>query len=189
MWFRLSVCVLVIEKSDFSHEGEVWLEMSLIGEAGNFMSLWISCGSAALCRLQSKTVLCSTERINRLVLHEPETWAAQMATRRKKKRIVSPTECEMCLSVSVETKQQSFKSPFYLFSDELGWVSFADEDFQQAQFGFNVLVFAVFHRQRGAVLLLYIPMGTRQQTLRNEWRFSCGKPIKSKSVHYASSPV
>lgn len=53
-----------------------------------------------------------------------------------------------------------------LFSDELCWVSFADEDLQQAQFGFDVLVLAVLRRQWGAVLLLHVSMGTRSQMVR-----------------------
>lgn len=68
----------------------------------------------------------------------------------------------MCLSVSVETKHRLLV--FYLFSDELRGVSFADEDFQQPQLGFDVLVFVVLGRQRGAVLLLHVSTATRQQT-------------------------
>lgn len=51
-----------------------------------------------------------------------------------------------------------------LFSNKLSGVSFADEDFQQPQFGFHVLVFVVLHCQRGAVLLLHISIGTGRQT-------------------------
>lgn len=53
-----------------------------------------------------------------------------------------------------------------LYSDEFSWVSFADEHFEQPQFGFDVLVFVVLHSQWGAVLLLHVPAGTRRQTLR-----------------------
>lgn len=53
-----------------------------------------------------------------------------------------------------------------LISDELCCVSFADEDFQQSQLGFDMLVLAVLCRQWGAVLLLHVSKGTRQQTVR-----------------------
>lgn len=43
------------------------------------------------------------------------------------------------------------------YSDEFSWVSFADEHFEQPQFGFDVLVFVVLHSQWGAVLLLHVP--------------------------------
>lgn len=66
-------------------------------------------------------------------------------------------------------KHQVLFSVFYLFLDDLSRVSFADEDFQQPQLGFNMLVFVVLRCQRGAVLLLHISMGTRKQTVRN-WR-------------------
>lgn len=39
-------------------------------------------------------------------------------------------------------------------SDELSRVSFADENFQQSQFGFHVFVLVVLVCERGAVLLL-----------------------------------
>lgn len=53
-----------------------------------------------------------------------------------------------------------------LYSDEFSGVSFADEHFEQPQFGFDVLVFVVLHSQWGAVLLLNVPAGTRRQSLR-----------------------
>lgn len=65
------------------------------------------------------------------------------------------------LTVTLETQQSLF------YSDEFSWVSFADEHFEQPQFGFDVLVFVVLHSQWGAVLLLHIPAGTRRQTLRS----------------------
>lgn len=63
--------------------------------------------------------------------------------------------------VSLEMKhRQSFS-----VSNELSGVSFADEDFQQPQFGFDMLVFVVLRCQRRAVLLLHIPVEARQQIL------------------------
>lgn len=58
-----------------------------------------------------------------------------------------------------------WKVSFYSHSDELWGVSFADEDFEQPQFGFDMLVFAVLHCQWGAVLLLRVSVVTRKQTL------------------------
>lgn len=60
-----------------------------------------------------------------------------------------------------------------LSSDKLCWVSFADEDFQQAQFGFDVLVFVVLLRQWGAVLLLHVSMGTRQGEVTESLLWEC----------------
>lgn len=45
--------------------------------------------------------------------------------------------------------------------DKLGGVSLAYEDLQQPELGFEVLVFAVLLRQRRAVFLLHISIGTR----------------------------
>lgn len=88
-----------------------------------------------------------------------------------------------------ETKQHWVCFFFNLFSDELRGVSLADEDFQQPQFGFDVLVFVVFHCQRGAVLLLHVSMGTRQQTIGTRWRRACGKAVITMSVLHSCSPV
>lgn len=67
-----------------------------------------------------------------------------------------------------------FLQSFIFSSDKLGRVSFADEDFQQPQLGFNVFVFVVLHCQWWAVLFLHISVGCRwgQQTER---RLSSGK--------------
>lgn len=48
-------------------------------------------------------------------------------------------------------------------SDELAGVSFADEDFEQSQFGLDVLVFVVLLGQRGAVLFLHVSTETAKQ--------------------------
>lgn len=70
-----------------------------------------------------------------------------------------------------------------LYSDEFSWVSFADEHFEQPQFGFDVLVFVVLHSQWGAVLLLHVPAGTRRQTLRR-----CEKKNLRVEVSYYAVP-
>lgn len=163
-WFRLFVRVLC-------HEGEVLLEINFSGETGDSASLQISCELAALQASRRKTLQSSTEWTNR-PFPTPETWAAQMATRRKITSFL--LQGEVCLTISLETKYQSIFTVFYFFSDELGWVSFADEDFQQPQLGFNVLVFVVLQCQWGAVLFLHISVG-------------CGWKINSKKVRRLSS--
>lgn len=49
--------------------------------------------------------------------------------------------------------------------DELRWLSFADQDFQQLQLGLNVLVFVVFHRQGRAIFLLYVSVERQHRYL------------------------
>lgn len=139
----------------------------------------------AVCRCWRKTPLCATERINRLFLNL-ETWAAQMATRLKKINHIFWVRCVWpCLwRPSISPSLQSF----YFILDELSWVSFADENFQQSQFGFNMFVFTVLYCQRGAVLLLHISVGTscewKTTNMRKSRRFSRIKLITQHSFCY-----
>lgn len=93
-----------------------------------------------------KSIKCSVERINRFILQS--RGGEKNQHRWKPRTVLQPHIC------------------WNLISDELCCVSFADEDFQQSQFGFDVLVLAVLCRQWGAVLLLHVSMGTRQQMVR-----------------------
>lgn len=136
----------VFEKCPRSYKGEGFL---LKGNfSGDFVLLWISHDSAALCRLPKKTQ------------HELDWMEKQAVARRKLWYLF--LQGEMCLTVSLK----SIESFIFFVSDWFSRSSFADEDFQQPQFGFDVFVFIVLDCQRGAVLLLRDSMGTRQQTLR-----------------------
>lgn len=153
MWFRLFVRVALFGETSWT-EGEVLR--------------WSRCcfkSVQALCWCPSKSLLCSTERINRLTVFR----AAQTTTRKE----IFPSDGVRCVWLYLETwAPVRFESLLLLFrvSYEFSRVSFADEDFQQPQFGFDVLVFAVLHCQRGAILLLYISARTTRHNKKRLFR-------------------
>ena len=50
--------------------------------------------------------------------------------------------------------------------DELGRVSLADEHFQQAELGLDMLILVILDSQWGAVFLLHVSMETRSGLVR-----------------------
>lgn len=138
----ICACLLWVLRKWFSWRLS-W-KISFLGQAGN--SVVLGCVS------EEKPCCMWRSGLNGL-FHKSETWAAQTAKRRK--IITFLLQGDVCLTII-----SPFVTVFYCFLlDELSWVSFAYEDFQQPQLGFNVLVFIVLHRQRRAVLLLHISVG------------------------------
>lgn len=151
-WWRQSDCSYSLCASLLHHGYKRW-SCERWGPAGGEPLQWgqVSCRTSGAAAPQDELAAVGRKGLSGTFLRVGDTSSSSDGRRDR-------------VAVAVAAASRLRVSNLNVTSDELAGVSFADEDFQQPQFGLDMLVFAVLLCQRGAVLFLHVPTGTAQQT-------------------------